>query len=53
MSNLTFNKYPFLKELGLSEHNHGVYYGGKWTGNDKDVAVSYNPSTGEAIATTS
>lgn len=29
---LAFDKYPFLKELGLKEDNLGCYYGGKWSG---------------------
>jgi len=28
----TFDKYPFLKELGLEVENLGCYYGGKWVG---------------------
>ncbi len=27
MSELNFNKYPFLKELGLAEENLGCYSG--------------------------
>ena len=30
---LTFNQYPFLKELGLAEDNLGCYRDGKWVGN--------------------
>lgn len=48
-SSLAFNKYPFLKELGLSEENLGCYYGGKWQG-DGDVFTSVNPHNGEVIA---
>ncbi len=40
--------YPFLKELGLKEHNDGVYYG-KWAANGK-VVESIDPSTGNVIA---
>jgi len=29
-SGLTFNQYPFLKELGLSEDNLGCYRRGEW-----------------------
>lgn len=47
-SNLTFNKYPFLKELGLREENHGVF-NGKWCGSGPQI-TSYNPSTNEPIA---
>lgn len=45
----TFDKYPFLKELGLSESNHGCWDGEKWTGDGK-VFHSINPSTNEIIA---
>jgi len=50
-SSLTFGKYSFLKELGLSaEGNHGVWDGEKWGGSGSEV-TSYNPATGEPIAT--
>lgn len=45
----TFEKYDFLKRLGLSVNNKGVY-NGKWTGNGETV-VSVNPATDEPIAT--
>lgn len=48
-SELTFNDFPFLKELGLEEHNAGVY-NGKWFGSGP-LITSYNPSTGKPIAT--
>ncbi|CAG9765406.1 unnamed protein product [Ceutorhynchus assimilis] len=41
-------KYAFLKELGLSETNYGVY-DGQWKGSGK-VAQSVCPSNGEIIA---
>lgn len=45
----TFEKYGFLKELGLGVENPGVYAGGKWYGSGpKQVCI--NPSTEEAIA---
>lgn len=47
---LTASKYPFLKELGISEHNHGVFDGKKWCGSG-EVWTSINPSTGKPIAT--
>jgi len=49
MSTFTFEKYPFLKELGLTESNFGCWDGEKWTGNGK-VFKSINPSTNEVIA---
>ncbi|RQM21436.1 hypothetical protein B5M09_009763, partial [Aphanomyces astaci] len=47
-SALTFSKYPFLKELGLSETNDGVF-DGSWFGNGP-VFTSVNPATNEPIA---
>lgn len=49
-SSLTYSKYPFLKKLGLEEHNQGVYDGKKWGGNG-EVWTSINPTTNEPIAT--
>ena len=46
----TFNDYPFLKELGLSEINNGVYRRGEWVGNGPDF-VSTSPHTNKPIAT--
>ncbi len=40
--------YPFLAELGLKDHNDGVYYG-KWAANGP-VVQSLDPSTGKVIA---
>mgnify|MGYP007125564147 CR=1 FL=1 len=47
-SDLTFNAYPFLKELGLEEENAGVFCG-EWFGNGP-VITSVNPSDGKPIA---
>lgn len=46
---LTFNDYPFLKELGLAETNLGVYRDGQWTASGEEV-VSLNPATNKPIA---
>lgn len=46
---LTFNDYPFLKELGLSETNSGVYRDGQWTASGEEV-LALNPSTNKPIA---
>jgi aldehyde dehydrogenase family 7 protein A1 len=48
-SSLAFDKYPFLKELGLAPENPGCYYGGKWVG-EGDFVNSVNPHNGEIIA---
>lgn len=45
----TFNKYPFLVELGLQQDNYGASLQGTWKG-DAEWAATYNPNTGEAIA---
>ena len=41
---LTFGQYPFLKDLGLSESNLGVYFDGRWAGSGEEV-LSVNPAT--------
>jgi len=46
---LTYNDYPFLKELGLGEDNDGVFDGTSWGGSG-EVVTSYNPANGKAIA---
>jgi aldehyde dehydrogenase family 7 protein A1 len=46
---LTFEKYPFLKDIGLSEDNLGCYNGKKWTGSG-ETKYSLNPTTGKCIA---
>jgi hypothetical protein len=49
MTELTFNQYPFLAELGLAETNAGSYVNGRWFATGTET-LSYNPSTGKAIA---
>lgn len=49
MQTLTFNQYPFLKELGLSEDNAGCYRNGEWVGNGATI-TSVNPATNQPIA---
>jgi aldehyde dehydrogenase family 7 protein A1 len=46
---LTFNDYPFLKELGLSETNNGCYRNGEWVGSGSEY-VSVNPHNNKPIA---
>ena len=48
-SGLNFEKYPFLKELGLSETNFGCYRDGKWVGNGQEQ-VTVNPHNNEKVA---
>jgi aldehyde dehydrogenase (NAD+) len=42
----------FLQELGITDYNHGAYFGnGQWsTTQDKGVIESINPATGDVIA---
>lgn len=49
MSQLTYSKYPFLKDLGIQETNFGCYYDKKWVGNGSTTTI-LNPSTNEPIA---
>ncbi len=50
---LTFDQYPFLKELGLTaENNPGAYYNGKWH-HGREMLTIVNPATDEPIATVS
>ena len=48
-TSLTFNEYPFLKELGLEEVNLGVYHSGKWQGSGSEF-ISLNPHNNKPIA---
>jgi aldehyde dehydrogenase family 7 protein A1 len=48
-SELTFDQFPFLKELGLEKDNLGCYYNGKWHG-DGPTYTSVNPHNGKPIA---
>jgi aldehyde dehydrogenase family 7 protein A1 len=48
-SELTFDQYPFLKELGLEKENLGCYFEGKWHG-DGPSYTSVNPHNGKPIA---
>lgn len=45
---LTFDKYEFLKEIGLGSENLGCFNGKKWTGNGINC-TSINPSTGKVL----
>ncbi len=45
---LTFDRYPFLRELGLAPENAGVF-NGTWGGSG-DWFTSVNPATNEPIA---
>lgn len=45
---LSFDSYPFLKELGLSAKNHGALIDGKWVGSGA-VKHSVNPSNKKVL----
>lgn len=46
---LTFNQYPFLRELGLSEDNSGCYRNGEWVGSGQ-VVTAISPADNKPIA---
>ncbi len=48
-TSLTFNQYPFLKTLGLSETNFGCYANGRWSGTGGEF-ISLNPHNNQPIA---
>lgn len=45
----TYNKYPFLKNLGIKENNSGCFNGINWDANGETI-TSTNPTTNEPIA---
>ena len=49
MESLTFEQYPFLKELGLSEENLGCYRNGEWVGGET-THLCNNPHDNKKIA---
>jgi aldehyde dehydrogenase family 7 protein A1 len=48
-TSLTFNNYPFLKDLGLNEVNNGVYRNGEWVAGGEEV-LCMNPHNNKPIA---
>jgi len=48
-SELTFDQYPFLKELGLEKDNLGCHFDGKWVG-DAESHTMVNPHNNKPIA---
>jgi aldehyde dehydrogenase family 7 protein A1 len=51
-TDLTFENYPFLKELGLSHENLGCYYNGEWKSNGGSEHISLSPHTNKGVAKT-
>jgi len=44
------SKYPFLKTLGLTETNPGVYRGGEWVHGKGQLKASVSPHDNQTIA---
>jgi hypothetical protein len=42
----THSQFPFLKDLGIEEDNHGCYDGKKWSGTGETI-IALNPTTGK------
>ena len=49
---LTFENYPFLKELGLTADNLGCYTNGTWKSTGGEDHISISPHTNKGIAKT-
>ena len=45
---LTYDQYPFLKELGLEKQNQGCYCAGKWEANGT-LINSVNPHNNQVF----
>jgi hypothetical protein len=45
MTEYSYEKYPFLKELGIEKENLGAYYNGKWQSSGPEILKSINPAT--------
>jgi hypothetical protein len=52
MQDYSYEKYPFLKELGIERENDGAYFDGKWQSTGSLILKSINPATEEVIAVT-
>jgi hypothetical protein len=51
-TDLTFEKYGFLKELGLEKENLGCYFNGEWKSNSSSEHTSLNPHDNKGVAKT-
>lgn len=49
---MTYNQYPFLKELGLNEENNGCYANGDWFSTSGKVQTAISPHTNANICNT-
>lgn len=52
MTEFSYDKYPFLKDLGIEKENLGAFYDGKWQSTGTEILKSINPATEEVISTT-
>lgn len=50
-ADLAYDKYPFLKDIGIDRENFGAFYNGKWQGNG-ELIKSISPTTEETVSTT-
>ena len=50
-SDITYNDYPFLKELGIKEKNIGCYCNGQWVAHGEDQP-SVNPHNKKVVGHT-
>ena len=49
-SKFSFDRYPFLKDLGLEEENAGCYRDGEWVSTGGQTHTSVSPHDGQPIA---
>ncbi len=52
MEAYTFDQYPFLKEMGLSQENLGCYRNGQWSSTNGGEFIQVNPHNNNAISKT-
>lgn len=52
MTEFSYDKYSFLKELGIEKENLGAFFDGKWQSTGTEILKSINPATEEVISTT-
>lgn len=52
MTQYSYEKYTFLKELGIETENVGAYFDGKWQTTGTEILKSINPATEEVISVT-
>jgi acyl-CoA reductase-like NAD-dependent aldehyde dehydrogenase len=50
-SDITYNDYPFLKDIGVHEKNIGCYTGGQWLAHG-EMQPSLNPHNNKVVGHT-